>query len=333
MRDRAGCAASGAECCDFTFRTCDYDDDSDAGDFPSPEDCRPEEYRKRPFLRCLRARMDREPPLRPVPAACEECGCPAEAHEAIEVSVAEASVLAVARRIFLPFDLSVCIRQSVQDTSNLGFWRDNFTYGEVNLLSFLRLLDRVQSYRDSAAGTAGDAVASGGTFFDLGCGAGKCVLLAAFHPFGFVRSVGVELLPGLHGIAAAAQRRLEADEATPSAEVVFLEADLFDVPLADAGFVLVNAGSWREPNLSRLRQHLVEALPDGCILATIRQDLCQAECAELVPLEELQLPMSWGLAPVFLSRRRRRAPAEAPRLEKLHTDLPLLVAFDLNAMD
>jgi len=350
MRDRVGaergrctlCAQAGVECCEFTFRACGGDEDDDeGGSFPNPEECKPEEYRKAPLLQCLQARLGKDLPVRAAPPGCEGCGCPAEAHEVLAVTESEARILEVARRACAPFELSVCIRQSVQDTSNLGFWRDNFTYGEVNLLSFLRLLDRVRSYRTTVTGSV---TMAGKAFYDLGSGVGKCVVAAALHPICFSRCVGVELLPGLHAISRIIAGRFNAEAASAAeacgalpSETIFLEEDLFEMRLTDACFVLLNAGSWREPHLSRLRDYLVKALPDGCLLGTIRQNLTKTGCDELVLVEELRLPMSWGVAPVFLAECRRGTACRSGPLglgfERVLPGPSLQAPLDLMAMD
>merc|ERR1712007_21824 len=93
----------------------------------------------------------------------------------------------------------------------------------------------------------------------------------------------------------------------PISEVSFLQADLFGVSLSDAAVVLVNVGNMRKlDTVSRLRDYLLTALPDRCIVATIMKPVAEAGCHHLVPLEDFVLPMSWGFAQVFLSEMRRR---------------------------
>lgn len=250
-----------------------------------------------------------------------------------------------------PGDLGACVRQSCQDTWNLRWPREQFLYGEVNILSFTRVLDRVAALRtrvldrvtacfdsrsdpcgESWLDNRGQAAELGGAFYDLGCGAGKAVLTAAMHPSGFRRCVGIELLPGLHRLACCLRDRLLADEAHPKAEVEFFEGDLFEADVRDASLIFVNAGNWREPNVQRLFQHLLQSLPHGAMLATVRKPLavpgapgCVGEDC-LQPLEKLDVPMSWGLAPVYLAvRKRPHAEGSSPAL--------LTLQLDLNEMD
>mmetsp|Transcript_15627 Transcript_15627/g.43181 ORF Transcript_15627/g.43181 Transcript_15627/m.43181 type:complete len:339 (+) Transcript_15627:92-1108(+) len=322
MKDREGlergrcepCARGNIECTEFIYAP--YPDDDWEWEQP-PDDI--EEYRRRPLIPGIEVRLCDvgTPPLPGRYTAhggwppCANCGCPAETHDVISTTATEARCLDTARAIFAPLDLSTVIRQSVQDTCSLGFTREDFVYGEVGELSFLRLLDRMLELRRS-----GDR----GVFYDLGCGAGKAVILAALHAKArFSRCIGIELLPGLAACAAHLGARYRAASATATAhaeatvegealawaEVSFIEEDLFEANLSDASVVLVNAGGWQEPNLSRLQAKLLEALPDRCVLATIRKPLFEEQPEGFVELERLDLPMSWGVAPIFLSERRR----------------------------
>lgn len=312
MRDRDGvergrcrhCASEGVECCEFTYP-------ASAGEGETTDDTvTPEAYKLDPMLPCLRARLAASPALAPlasVSTTCDGCGCEAGEHEAVTVTEAEARVLQASRCLFAPFDLSIGVRQSVQDTTMLGIGRETFTYGEVGLLSFLRLLDKVAALR---AGLG--CPSTGGTFFDLGCGLGKAVVLAALHPISFERCVGVELLPGLAAAASELGSRFRQEEVAFAeaarrgpALVHFKVGDMMKEPLDGAALVLLNAGGWQEPNVTRFRRRLLEALPHLCILLTIRKALAEVGSSELVHLEELHLPMSWGEAPVFLAVRKK----------------------------
>jgi len=365
MRDRNGierghckaCAAAEIECCEFTYRSATGPELDYAEAFePAP----PEEYARDPVLSCLRPRIYRRESGEGVgdestwritdtevaPAFhCLTCGCSAEMHEVTTLSETEEWAIAMVRRLFRRVDLQDCIAQSVHDTLSLNLPREHFTYGEIGPLSFFRLLDRVAELRHShcCAPPPGGGIGTGaeGAFYDLGCGVGKAVALASLHPVGFSRCVGVELLPGLCAIAKrltapwATMLRMEASKADangigrrPLPEAAFVRGDLFDTELGDAALVLLNIGSWQEPNLTRLRRFLIHALPDRCMLITVRKPITEAGIAEeLAPIEEHSLPMSWGLAPAFLVERRCQRPApQAP------TQAPVRL-LDLGTMD
>ncbi|CAJ1386532.1 unnamed protein product [Effrenium voratum] len=268
-------------------------------------------YRRSPLLPSLKKRLaswSRETPAAQA-STCGACGCSVTDHEAMLVSSGEQRILEVCRRLFQPFELTLGIRQSVQDTACLGLGRVGFTYGEVSLLSFLRLLDRVACIQ------SGHAVEPG-AFYDLGCGVGKTLVLAALHGIGFHRCVGVELLPGLAAAARILCENFRAEGAAAVVEVV--EDDMEQVPLEGASMVLLNAGSWTEPSLSILRRRLAQALPDGGVVATVRHPIAKAG-EGLEPVEELRLPMSWGEASVYLAQKG------------IHRRLKVVV--DLNEMD
>eukprot|EP00435_Cladocopium_sp_Y103_P058758 s35_g20.t1 len=186
------CAEQGLECCEFVVHTEIEGEDDDDEIMKLSE----EVYRQRPLLLSLQARLDSAHPKFEAADICGNCGCGVMDHEVTPITPEESQVLDVARGLFYPFDLRLCIKQSYKDTACLGLERDGFTYGEVGLLSFLRLLDRVMSLQEDFKQN-GLQAKSRGVFYDLGCGAGKALVLAALHRIGFDRCVGVELLPGL----------------------------------------------------------------------------------------------------------------------------------------
>ena len=84
------------------------------------------------------------------------------------------------------------------DTSNISYeerqreellQKEEFTYGEIEFLSFLAVLDTLQPLKNEK-------------FYDIGCGAGRA-LVAVTLAWPCVRVTGIELLGGL---AAAAER-------------------------------------------------------------------------------------------------------------------------------
>ena len=221
MRDRAcvergHCISCGLddnnECAEFVYDYWFWTDDDDGldelGEQTPNHDV--DQYKRRPLGPKLQARFDQvaalsQPSLiSEIPSTCRTCGCAAESHSSVEVTDYEYQCLDVARKLFAPFELPLCMWQSVRDTYNLGLGRDAFTYGEVGELSFLRLLDRIQTLLSS---NVEGHRCSTKAFYDLGCGVGKACILAALHPIGFCKSVGVELLPGIHALGQVLLRR------------------------------------------------------------------------------------------------------------------------------
>ena len=290
------CKAEGLECCEFLVQTELEGEDDDDEVMNVPE----EVYRHRPLLPSFQARLASSwNPVLETIGVCGNCGCAATEHEVTPIDAEEGRILDVARRLFHPFDLRLCIKQSYKDTVCLGLERDGFTYGEVGLLSFLRLLDHVKLIREKESGPE---AGSTGVFYDLGCGVGKALVLAALKG-GFDRCIGVELLPGLAAAARVLSEHL-CRESMEVAPVEIIEGDMEKVPLENASLVLLNAGSWQEPSLSRLRSKLSQVLPDGCVVMTIRYPLAKAGIGSLELVEDLWLPMSWGEARVYLAQQR-----------------------------
>ena len=75
----------------------------------------------------------------------------------------------------------------------------SLTYGEIDPVSFLQILDL--AVRNLPKGTVVQ-------FCDLGSGTGKAVLTAALSSFGFVKVMGIEIVPGLHELAVSSRDTL-----------------------------------------------------------------------------------------------------------------------------
>lgn len=113
----------------------------------------------------------------------------------------------------------------------------------------------------------------------------------------------MELLPGLATAARVLAEQFNRQNSKAPLQIV--EGDMEKVSLDSATMVLLNAGSWQEPSLSRLWDRLSEVLPDGGVVVTIRYPLAKAGTGPLEPVEDLWLPMSWGEACVYLAQKRR----------------------------
>jgi SAM-dependent methyltransferase len=90
------------------------------------------------------------------------------------------------------------LEDSIADTMSMRLEREDFTYGEVHDATFLKFLNSLHRSRikcGKRAGTRSGAGVHGGSFYDMGCGLGKPVFLAALSDWGFSRCVGVEMLP------------------------------------------------------------------------------------------------------------------------------------------
>jgi SAM-dependent methyltransferase len=129
-------------------------------------------------------------------------------------------------------------------------------------------------------------------FYDLGCGRGKMVFLAALDRG--CRAVGIELLPGYVRIARKIAARLRLSR------VRFERQDFSDVNLAEASVVFV-AGSIFSPTTRTLLEDLLEQLSPGAQWLSVSWPT-RHPALELVGQREFLF--SWGRERVFRYRVR-----------------------------
>jgi len=118
---------------------------------------------------------------------------------------------------------------SVQERKRLNRDDDVFIYGEIDFISFAKILALVSPK-------------SGEIFYDLGSGAGKAVYAAAIL-YDFSKTVGVELLPGLHDVAQSLCDTFQKlfQSLFVKDRIVFINADILHVDLSIANVIFINA--------------------------------------------------------------------------------------------
>jgi hypothetical protein len=181
---------------------------------------------------------------------------------------------------------------SHRERNRLGTNDRSLTYGEVTAAGFLDVLAKT-------------APAPGETFYDLGSGTGRAVILAALaHPFG--RLVGIELLETLHHAAVEVRGRFDSevrpDLPAPQREAV-LElrgGDFLAADLSDAGVIFMQSNCF-EPPLVKALVAKFERLPSGVRILALGQFLNAPHLAleETGPCE-----LGWGSSFFALYRRR-----------------------------
>lgn len=174
--------------------------------------------------------------------------------------------------------------QSHKDRQALNKQDENFTYGEIDCLAFMTLLEQTHPQ-------------SGDIFFDLGSGSGKAVMTAALA-FDFDQSIGVELLPGLCELAR--QRIQKAASlittcpdilASRLQRIQIINQDFMQIDLTKCTILFVNATCLSDTIWKNLQQHFLQLPVGSRVIVTTKE----------IILDVFQLTsqsrtlMSWGL--------------------------------------
>lgn len=142
--------------------------------------------------------------------------------------------------------------------------KSKFLYGEVPFIAWDAMVRKANPKKDAV-------------FFDLGSGTGRAPLLSHLL-FDFKKSVGVEMLEGLHDVACEAREKI-AKYAKPEfldylkdRELCFLNENIFDVDFSEADFLFINFPLVGEKNYLLLEEKLRRELkPKTKIIATLRE--------------------------------------------------------------
>ncbi len=164
-----------------------------------------------------------------------------------------------------------------------GFRDYAFIYGEIDVISFIAILESCQQF-----------FTSGGVFYDLGSGSGKAVLTAALA-FNFKLCRGIELVSELQQLSLAISQKLPA----LSTQVEFMQADFLELDISEADVVFVNAACFFAEKWQRLLAKLQTLRPGTLIIMGSKK--LPATHFKLLQTELRY--MSWGRATVSIYQR------------------------------
>lgn len=180
------------------------------------------------------------------------------------------------------------ISKDYRDKSNLH--TDQFLYGEIYLVTLIKLLDIAKPR-------------AGEIFYDFGSGSGKTVLLAdkVYH-FGACK--GIELLPSLYELSASkAQVYAEFESAKKKPKptnVQFIQADFLEYDFSDANIIFINATAYKGEIFDKLVPKL-KLLKSGTriIITTL-----QLEDEAFDKIYQAHEVMSWGFCSVRIYQKK-----------------------------
>lgn len=168
-----------------------------------------------------------------------------------------------------------------------GIKGNDFVYGEIEFLSFLTLLKKINPQPHDI-------------FYDLGCGSGKAVLTTALC-FNIQKACGVELLTELYDLANTQlnkARRL-APDLTSLDHVQFYNHDFLNCDFSDATILFINATCINENNWKELLKKIMKLPTETRIILTSKH-IHHDHFKLLSASKEL---MSWGMNTVNIYKK------------------------------
>lgn len=162
-----------------------------------------------------------------------------------------------------------------------------YTYGEIDFISFIALLALVQPDNNTV-------------FYDLGSGTGKAVL-ACTMVFNVQKSCGIELFSELHSTALKQHQRLQrlATYKQKANTVCFINADFLHFDFSDATVIFLNATAFFGERWTAIHHQLKQTKPGTIIITTSKKLSSEAFVVKkIVPVR-----MSWGLVRAYIQQR------------------------------
>lgn len=155
-----------------------------------------------------------------------------------------------------------------------------YTYGEVDYVHFRAILP----YCD---------LKEGEEFWDLGSGAGKCVLTMALSCPGLKRVVGVELLDDLYSLSTAVTSQVTQ---FPRAPIQIIHGNIFEVDWSGANCLYCSNLCFPEELLMRQIEQFQRLQAGTRIISLVR--LPEKDYYTL--LHSFKVKMTWGKADIFI---------------------------------
>ncbi len=134
-------------------------------------------------------------------------------------------------------------------------------YGEVPFQTCKEIIEKANAKKDSV-------------FFDLGSGTGR-VVMEAFLLTDFRKTIGVELLDGLHDKAMEVKAvfdkniKPEISEHIVGRELNFIHGDIFKIDYSEADFIFMNHPLKDSDLFLQLEEKLLNELKPGTKIVTI----------------------------------------------------------------
>lgn len=180
---------------------------------------------------------------------------------------------------------------SQADREHLKLQDDAYTYGEIDFISFIKLLEKTN-------------IKPSDTFYDLGSGAGKAVLTAALN-FNLEKAIGIEYLPQLceltHNRIETARDIIKTDYPNHAERftnnlnhIQIINANFLDYDFSDADIIFINATCLSHTTWEKLQEKFQQLKPSTRLITTTKK----ITLPQFQPLYQGLELMSWGMSSV-----------------------------------
>lgn len=187
-------------------------------------------------------------------------------------------------------------RLSQRERKRLRLKEDAYIYGEIDFLSFLLLLAKMEPK-------------AGEVFYDLGSGAGKAVFAAALF-CDLQKACGIELLPGLCKLAVSqinkaktlvtlGDKNLTELNLRRLSAIQFINDNFLNCEISDGDLVFINATCLSYTTWAALEEKLKKLKVGSRVLVTTKK-IQNRQFEILYQANEL---MSWGMNSVNLYKK------------------------------
>ncbi len=160
---------------------------------------------------------------------------------------------------------------------------ENLLYGELPFSSWQKIINRANAKPD-------------GVFIDLGSGTGR-VVFASYLAFNFRKTIGIELLEGLHNKACEVKEEFDKNIRNKISthlkerEISFLLQNIFDADLREADFIFMNHPFKDGELFTKLEEKFLNELKPGTKIVTIIRRLKNPKFKQL---GSENFEFSWG---------------------------------------
>ena len=165
----------------------------------------------------------------------------------------------------------------------------DYTYGEIDFLSFIALLSLAKPNHQTV-------------FYDLGSGTGKAVLACAMV-FNVQRSYGIELFESLNNAACTRQKvlRFLPEYAAISKTIHFIQGDFLHVDFNDATLVFINATGFIGQTWTEISARLTQTTRCTTVISTSKS--LKSDAFTITNVTAVR--MSWGVVKAYIQKRTR----------------------------